>query len=451
MPTRVLGVGHVRETRSAPRLWRSALPVVLGALGLAAAVAMADAELRTLLPDRLAPLLPMIGFGAGAFVARRWPRAERNAKVGVANRTKDADAVAISMQGPQSGDRRPSSSHQLGEIVPAPAAEARAPNIERVLTELEGYPIFTEILNGQMRSVTDLSEAAAGSILTNLTSADAKFTALLDFIRQAGSSDRVSNVIAQIDSQMKVSREQLARFAERQREDSQSGLQQRSKIGEDTRRVLEVLEGVNGIARQTTMLSLNVSIEAARAGAAGKGFAVIAAEIRKLASEVQALSTDVQSRVETLMRTVTVELQERTDQRELEEREAIANISRSLDSLTDDLSTIVSHQRDVLQKVEAESAAVARPIMDIMGRIQFQDIVRQQLEQLQRMTAMVDDHIVSICAALADPRADLGDVSLVHKLEEMFGSYVMATQRESHSKALGRQAVREAGSLIEMF
>ena len=433
------------EIRSSKRPWRSAIPIVLGMLGCAGAAAIADGELRPWLASGLTPLLAMICFGVGVLLARRPPLAAPGTPAVALSRATDVALVAISTPRPLSG----ASSHSIGETVPTPSAESS--KADRVRSELDGYPIFTQILNRQIRSVTDLSEATAASILSNLGDVDAKFTALLEFIRQAGSSERVSGVIAQIDALMVDSRNQLAHLAERQLEDAQIGIQQRSKIGEDTRRVLEVLEGVNGIARQTTMLSLNVSIEAARAGAAGKGFSVIATEIRKLASEAQTLSTDVHARVETLMRTVTVDLTERADQREHEEFEAINSISRTLGSLTDDLATIVSHQRDVLQKVENESEAAARPIMDIMGSIQFQDIVRQQLEQVERMASMVNDHLVSMSATLADPSVDLSEESLVNKLEEMFGSYVMADQRENHRKAVGGQAERETGSLIEMF
>jgi len=443
----------VREIGSASRPRRSAIPIVTTVLGCAVAFAVADAALRPLLPHSLTPLLPLIGVVVGWFAARRRSRADREvpADVPASAATSPTTTVTISPQYPPPDGRSASPSVVIDKEVHESLAEPYVAAMDRIRKSLDGYAVFTEILQGQLRSVTGVSEAAAGSILANLTSVDDKFTALLRFIQEAGSSTEVASVITQIESQMRGCRELLTQFAERQQADAQIGVQQRSRIADDTSRVLEVLEGVNGIARQTSMLSINVSIEAARAGEAGKGFSVIAAEIRKLASEVQALSADVQSRVQALMRTVTVDLQDRVSQREQEERAGISVISQTLVSLTDNLTTIVSHQRDVLQKVEAESATVARPIMDIMGSIQFQDIIRQQLEHLARMAAVVDSHIASITERRDAPGAASDQNTLSSKLDEMYESYVMGEQREAHKIAMGQDIAPKVGSLIEMF
>jgi methyl-accepting chemotaxis protein len=333
----------------------------------------------------------------------------------------------------------------------ASAFAKRDAAIKRASAELGQCPTFLHILHEQLDSVTEQSEGAAGAILSNLGSVDHRITTLLDFIKQSQTNDSIANLTTQIESQMKSCRDMLQSLETQQRQEIKAGFEQRAQISSETDDVLSVVERVNGIARQTMMLSFNVSIEAARSGDASNGFSVIALEIRKLASEVQVLSRDMHARVERLMRSVTVDLETLEKQREAAGNDAIANVIRMLSGLSGSLSKLTAHEREILRKVEDESTSIASPIMDIMGSIQFQDIIRQQLGQLKLMSDAVGDQVESIGTMLESPHARMPETSLSERLDEMFSSYVMKHQRETHVAAMGRSMEKEPVAAIELF
>ena len=143
-------------------------------------------------------------------------------------------------------------------------------------------------------------------------------------------------------------------------------------------------EGVRTIARQTNMLAFNATIEAGRAGTAGRGFAVVAQEVKTLSRQSDQAAADIRTGIDTLQETIRTSLKAVIHDRVDEEDQTFLKINTAIGNLTENLERLISHQRDVLAKVQEESVGIAQPILELMASIQFQDIVRQQLQSLAR-------------------------------------------------------------------
>ena len=115
-----------------------------------------------------------------------------------------------------------------------------------------------------------------------------------------------------------------------------------SELSDNTQNILTILNKINGITKQTNLLALNASIEAARAGDAGKGFSVVANEIRKLAEQSQGASLEIEHIISEVNKSIEASLKISSDAKDLfkEELNQVNTTIESFDKIKTSISEI---------------------------------------------------------------------------------------------------------------
>ncbi|MBU3158253.1 methyl-accepting chemotaxis protein [Clostridium frigoris] len=132
-----------------------------------------------------------------------------------------------------------------------------------------------------------------------------------------------------------------------------------STLNENTKEILNILNKINSITKQTNLLALNASIEAARAGDAGKGFAVIASEIRKLAEKSQGASLEIEDIINKVNTSISDSLRISGSAKEAfkEESSQVKSTIQSFDDIKSVISKIsesVDQSMDAMKVIDEE-------------------------------------------------------------------------------------------------
>lgn len=297
------------------------------------------------------------------------------------------------------------SQDELGEF--ARFFNAFVGKLRRTITSINGTAADVEHSALDLQRITASSNATASAQMGEITQVASAINEMSVTIEEvARNAASAAQAAQQAEQYVRSSNQAIATartLIERVEHENQNNVKEITALRDDTNSIGSVLEVIRGIAEQTNLLALNAAIEAARAGEQGRGFAVVADEVRTLATRTQQSTADIQNMIERLQRGAAVAAQAISNTQQVAQEsvqkthqvasalEQTADMIGQINSMNFQISTATEQQsavaQDIHRNIENINEASEQVSQNLAGNTQASEVLTQQSRQLKQLVS----------------------------------------------------------------
>ena len=306
--------------------------------------------------------------------------------------------------------------HALREIAQGDADLTR--RLPRASTDefndvAEGFNTFVEHLQNIMlqirQSVTTISDASSEIARGNLDLSARTESQASSLEQTAASMAEITNTVKQNAESAQQANHMVGAAAEvaaRGGAVVKEVVQTMGAINASSRKIVDIISVIDGIAFQTNILALNAAVEAARAGEQGRGFAVVASEVRSLAGRSAAAAKEIKALID----------------------ESVTNVDIG-SRLVDQAGATMTEIEDSVSKVTGIMAEIhAATDAQTLGISQINEAVRQMDDSTQQNAALVEQ-AAAAASSMQNQATQLATAVGMFKLSEASASGQMLALR----------------------
>ena len=274
---------------------------------------------------------------------------------------------------------------------------------------------FTQVLERASKSASDVSTSANEILVASEQMASGATQQDQEITNTSSAVEELTVSMKQVSNNAEASAEAARRALEaaeqgnRSVRDTLEGMQRIrasvqatakkiKSLGDRSLEISEIINVINDITEQTNLLALNAAIEAARAGEAGRGFAVVADEVRKLAEHSRSATKDIAALIKAIQAETSeavVVMEEGT-----KEVEVGARLADQAGKALEAISTVVRQSAELVQEISLASKQQVRGTEGVANAMQIISNITRQTSQGARQTTRTVEHMVKLSEQL---------------------------------------------------